>query len=82
MIIGNFVEYKGFTGSIEYTEGDLCPHHGHILNIHDNVTYSAKDIITLNTEFHDVVDAYISVCNDVDKVMEVLVGDELPQKQK
>lgn len=50
--------YRGFTGSVEYSEEDEV-FHGKLLDIRDLVTYEADSISELNSEFISVVDDYV-----------------------
>ncbi len=53
------MSYKGYDGSIQYNE-EYQEYYGRILNIGDYVDYiSAKDLIELETYFHQAVDDYI-----------------------
>jgi len=66
MRIGQFLEYKGFIGSIELDFKDKI-HFGQILNIDDLVSYHADNIIDLHEQFHLAVDNYIEFRNKVKK---------------
>lgn len=60
MKLGQFVEYKGFVGSIELdTESKF--HFGSIQNIEDSVSYHASNLIELEKQFHKAVDNYIEI---------------------
>ena len=50
--------YRGFTGSVEYSEEDEV-FHGKLLDIRDLVTYEADSISEINSEFISVVDDYV-----------------------
>ena len=65
MKFGVFNEYKGFTGSIEYSFEDKC-HYGRLLNISDLVNYEADTIEDLYEEFCKAVDDYIELKKGVD----------------
>lgn len=52
------LHYRGFTGSVEYSEEDEV-FHGKLLDIRDLVTYEADSISELNSEFISVVDDYV-----------------------
>lgn len=58
MRIGQFVEYKGYVGSIEYDHEDNI-YSGKLLNIDNLVNYYADNIFKLEEEYHDAVDDYI-----------------------
>lgn len=47
MKIGQFVEYKGYVGSIEYKPDDIS-YYGLIINTDDFVNYYGKDIFELH----------------------------------
>ena len=66
MKIGNFKEYKGYIGRIEFSADDQC-YFGRILNINDLVFYEADSVEDLEVEFHEAVDDYIEFLDMVDK---------------
>lgn len=57
-MIDEKLHYRGFTGSVEYSEEDEV-FHGKLLDIRDLVTYEADSISELNSEFISVVDDYV-----------------------
>lgn len=57
-MIDEKLHYRGFTGSVEYSEEDGV-FHGKLLDIRDLVTYEADSISELNSEFISVVDDYV-----------------------
>lgn len=58
--IGEFKEYKGYIGSIEYDAKDNI-HFGKLLKIDDFVNYEADNVIDLEKQFHEAVDDYIEL---------------------
>ena len=66
MRIGQFVEYKGYIGSIEYDPEDKL-HYGSLLNTDDFVNYHADNVIDLEKQFHNAVDDYIAIKKEVGK---------------
>lgn len=44
MLLGNFIEYKGFVGSIEYDEDDDI-YYGTLINIEDLVNYHGRTLL-------------------------------------
>lgn len=54
--IGRFDKYRGFVGSIEYTDQK---YHGRILNLYTFVDYSAESLEQLEIEFHKAADNYL-----------------------
>lgn len=67
MVIGKFIEYKGFVGSIEYSNEDKI-HYGKLLDIKDLVNYEANDVEELYEQYKNAVDNYINFCKEVGKV--------------
>lgn len=57
MVNGELI-YKGFKGSIEYSENDQV-YYGRILNIPDLVSYEGKILIEFEQSFIEAVDEYI-----------------------
>ena len=56
MIMGT-MKYKGYTGSVDYSEEDNCLY-GEVLGIsHDAITYEGKDVDELRKDFEGAVDA-------------------------
>lgn len=55
------LEYKGYLGSIEYSEEDEV-FHGRLEFIRDLVTYEGTDAKSLKHAFHEAVDDYLALC--------------------
>lgn len=56
------MKYKGYIGSVDYSEEDNCLY-GEVLGMsHDAITYEGKDVDELRKDFEGAVDAYISSC--------------------
>ena len=64
LLIGEFKEYKVYTGSIEYSMNDQV-YFGKLLNIKDLVNYEADNIIDLENQFHEAVDDYIEFKKEI-----------------
>lgn len=64
MEIGQFKEYRGHIGSIEYDPEDKT-YYGRLLNIRDLVDYHADTLVDLCNEFHVAVDDYIEFNEDL-----------------
>lgn len=58
--------YKGFYGSIHYSDEDKCLF-GHIIGISDSVSYEGATIEEITNDFHEAVDDYIAVCKTMGK---------------
>ena len=59
----NAMEYKGYTGSVEYTPEDGVLF-GRIRGINPVFSYEAEDIKGLNQEFRNAVDDYLELCEE------------------
>jgi predicted HicB family RNase H-like nuclease len=57
----SMLEYKGYTGSVEYSDEDEVLH-GRLEFIRDLVTYEATDAKGLKHAFHEAVDDYLALC--------------------
>lgn len=66
MVVGKFVEYKGYIGSIEYSLQDNI-FYGSLRNIKDFVNYHADNIIDLEKQYHNAVDDYIEFKKEIGK---------------
>ena len=58
MRIGQFNEYKGYTGSIDYDPKDKI-YYGKLLNIDDFVNYQGNDGLELYKSYQNAIDDYI-----------------------
>ena len=58
MRIGQFVEYKGYVGTIEYSPEDNI-YYGHLLNIEDSISYDGSSVEELYIDYQGAVDFYI-----------------------
>ena len=67
-MIGQFTEYKGYIGSIEYDSDDNL-FHGSIINTRDYVGYHANNIFDLEKQFHDAVDDYIEFKKEIEEII-------------
>ena len=66
MKLGNFREYRGYIGSIEYDLEDKL-HYGKLLNTKDLVNYHADNIIDLEKHYREAVDDYIEFKKEIGK---------------
>lgn len=57
------LEYKGYTGSIEYSKSDDCLH-GRVLGLGRqlSITYEGESLAELKEDFKDAVDDYLESC--------------------
>ena len=59
----NTMEYKGYTGSVEFSEPDSC-FCGQVLFIRDLVSYEGQNATELLNDFHEAVDDYLLFCKE------------------
>ena len=65
----NSVEYKGYTGSVEFSEGDGI-FFGKVQGIRALISYEGVGAADLLQDFRSAVDDYLSVCAEENKVPE------------
>lgn len=58
----NILEYKGYTGTIEYSEEDNLLY-GKLLGIRSLVLYEGETVDQLIHDFHEAVDDYLDLCD-------------------
>ena len=66
-MIGQFVEYKGYIGTIEYDIEDKL-HYGKLINIDDLICYHASNVMELYKHYCEAVDDYIEFKKEIGKV--------------
>lgn len=57
------MQYKGYQGSIEYSEDDAV-FHGQLLNVDGLITYEADTREALEQSFYEAVDNYLEFRNN------------------
>lgn len=58
------LEYKGYSGSVEYSEEDNCLF-GKVLGLtKDCIIYEGETIKELKSEFEGAIDDYLTSCKD------------------
>lgn len=56
------LKYKGYTGSVDYSEEDNCLY-GKVLGMSkDAITYEGLDINGLRRDFEEAIDDYLALC--------------------
>lgn len=56
------LKYKGYTGSVDYSEEDNCLY-GKVLGMSkDTITYEGQDVNELRQDFEEAIDDYIAMC--------------------
>lgn len=61
-----YLEYKGYTGSIEYSPQDSL-HYGSVLGIIGLISYEGETGKHLEEDFRESVDAYLADCKEEGK---------------
>lgn len=57
-----YLKYKGYTGSVEYSEEDDCLY-GKVQGMSKHaITYEGKDVNELKQDFEGAIDDYIALC--------------------
>ncbi len=59
--MNNTFEYKGYIGSIEFSEEDAL-FFGKVMGIRSLISYEGKNANELISDFHSAVDDYLAVC--------------------
>lgn len=59
----DFLEYKGYKGSVEYSLSDDCLF-GKVQGIHKSlIIYEGQTLDELRQDFHDGIDSYLDACS-------------------
>lgn len=59
-----YLKYKGYTGSVEYSEEDNCLF-GKVQGLHGTlISYEGSTIDEIKADFHDAVDVYLESCRE------------------
>jgi predicted HicB family RNase H-like nuclease len=61
----NIMHYKGYTGSVKYSEADHC-FVGAVLGLErDSITYEGSNIDELRADFEDGIEGYFESCEEI-----------------
>ena len=55
------IEYKGYTGVIEYDD-ELEVFSGHVIGLNDTIYFEGRDAGELKQSMHEAVDRYVALC--------------------
>ena len=59
-----YLKYKGYTGSVEYSEEDKCLF-GKVQGMaKDSITYEGSTVEELTKDFEEAVDDYLALCEE------------------
>lgn len=59
----NCMEYKGYYGSIEYSDEDHC-FYGKVLGINSLILFEGTNVQELESSFHEMLDEYLADCRE------------------
>ena len=65
----NTMEYKGYVGSVEFSEEDGI-FFGKVMGIRSLISYEGTDARSLVEDFHGAVDDYLQLCEGQGKAPE------------
>ncbi len=82
--MSNYIHYKDYIGSVEFSEEDEV-FHGKLIGIKDLISFEGDSTKTLINDFHNAVDEYLEFCEKNGRVADkpykgsfnVRVGPEL-----
>ena len=57
----NAMQYKGYTGSVEFSEEDGCLF-GKVLGVRSLISYEGESVAELKQDFQESVDEYLEFC--------------------
>ena len=63
------MEYKGYTGSIEYSEQDGL-YFGQVQGIRSLISYEGVDVSELKKDFCDAIEDYLDLCDEYEMEVE------------
>jgi len=59
--MSNHIQYKGYTGTVEYTaEDDVL--FGSVIGIRGLISYEGDSLITVKKDFMEAIDDYLEMC--------------------
>ncbi|MDR1558618.1 MAG: type II toxin-antitoxin system HicB family antitoxin [Clostridiales bacterium] len=62
----NTMSYKGYFGSVEFSDEDNV-FFGRIIGINDRITFEGSDVKSLRGDFENAVDEYLETCSQLGK---------------
>jgi predicted HicB family RNase H-like nuclease len=62
----NAMTYKGYIGTVEYSEEDACLF-GRVAGIRDIITYEGESVTDIRVAFEEAVDDYLTHCAESGK---------------
>ena len=85
--MSNYLHYKGYTGSVEFSEEDAV-FHGKVAGIKSLISFEGDSVSSITEDFHSAIDEYLEFCAQNGKQPEkpfkgsfnVRVGSDLHRK--
>ena len=68
--MNNTIEYKGYVGSVEFSEEDGI-FYGKVMGIRSLISYEGENAHDLLSDFHNAIDDYLEMCQAENKKPEV-----------
>ena len=62
----NCLHYKGYVGSIEFSEADAVLH-GKVVGIKSLISFEGNTVNAITKDFHNAVDEYLAFCAETGK---------------
>ena len=59
-----YLKYKGYTGSVEYSEEDKCLFGKVQGMMRDSITYEGETVEELTKDFEGAIDDYLQMCEE------------------
>ena len=63
---GNYLHYKNYTGSVEFSEEDAV-FHGKVIGIKSLISFEGDSVSSIINDFHKAVDEYLMFCTSKGK---------------
>ena len=87
MKLNNCIHYKGYIGSVEFSEEDAV-FHGKVIGIKPLISFEGDSVIAITKDFQDAIDEYLDFCAGNGKTPEksfkgsfnVRIGSDLHRK--
>jgi len=55
------LNYKGYTGSLEFSEADAV-FHGKVIGVKSLISFEGDSVTAITEDFHNAVDEYLAFC--------------------
>lgn len=78
-IMGNFLHYKNYVGTVEYSAEDDCLF-GTVLGLQDTISYEGTSLKELKDDFANAIEDYLDLCKTLNKEPEKPYNGLLPIK--